>query len=812
MSSSRGWGKQIEHALLEALAAMEAQPSAVLDAAGHPPCASQDATLAARQAAARDCVLEALYRKWALLPCSLGSRTPGCDRIVELLPDPPETGGHGLYTAKSLFAFATCAESLMDLEIERLPSRFQVATTRRRRKEGGIFFTPYEVAAYMTASCLAPQIDRRRCEGTDPLKIRVFDPAAGTGRFLLAAAEYLVRDGDPATRGAELALRRQVAARCLFGIERNAFALRAARCLLGLYTVEQDNACRLNLCEGDALADGEPRSSLSRVNAPRAARVVPDGSGSAGFDVIVGNPPYVAQKNTPRSFLAASRQRFGQNDLYLLFIEKFVSKKYLARGGRVSFVVPDPLLCRGNARQARERLLGEVDLETLVHAYSLFEGASVANVIFIAGRPALALEAHVGSTAGVACAREGLQRIDSCAEHDGTITVWRLKNRAAGEAFLRTELDQGFDHTRRPSTSTPTPTRRRGDGSGAHRVLRELFARAAETEFRYLLAGPGRRIVGLLDPVRPRLRCEGVAIRSLPELVGSRGAIFRGEEIGKQALRGLAGESGAEDRMPALIGGESIARYTIKRAASGALSIPQGRIHKDLRRYQRPKIIVQKSTQKLVAALDRRGFVFPQSVYGIMLDTIPDDGYLVLAQLNSRLLNFYLFAMFTGYKLLQPQIEVEDLKRLPILWPAGAVSRRVRQRTRSRAREILPALLSDDSSLQVSTRSLRKGMMRRLGAPDLEVIFALIDLLARERVAAGAAPDRCAAAGSRVSAERIERIERMIDLLIYELSGLGDEEVAALEAFGEGGAGASFPGRLKSTCRGSSTNKGSEKK
>jgi len=131
---------------------------------------------------------------------------------------------------------------------------------------------------------------------------------------------------------------------------------------------------------------------------------------------------------------------------------------------------------------------------------------------------------------------------------------------------------------------------------------------------------------------------------------------------------------------PVLRGGIDIRQY---KAPIGNYWISREAISKPLERYQSPKLIVVKSTDRLQAALDTRGHVTLQTLYllhlraernigaylspgqGAVVDAM-DDLYFFLALLNSWLLSDYVYVLHTAYKWVQPQIEQNVLARLPV--------------------------------------------------------------------------------------------------------------------------------------------------
>jgi hypothetical protein len=72
---------------------------------------------------------------------------------------------------------------------------------------------------------------------------------------------------------------------------------------------------------------------------------------------------------------------------------------------------------------------------------------------------------------------------------------------------------------------------------------------------------------------------------------------------------------------------------------------------------------------QLQATLDLEQHVVLQTLYMLYLRaeyTIQDELYFLLALLNSRLLQEYVYVLYTAYKWVQPQIEQHVLAQLPI--------------------------------------------------------------------------------------------------------------------------------------------------
>ena len=100
-----------------------------------------------------------------------------------------------------------------------------------QRKTTGSYYTPDSLVQALLDSALDPVLDRIAAEGTDPaealLGASVIDPACGSGHFLLAAARRIAtrvarhRHGGAATAAQYRHALRDVARRCIFGVDRN---------------------------------------------------------------------------------------------------------------------------------------------------------------------------------------------------------------------------------------------------------------------------------------------------------------------------------------------------------------------------------------------------------------------------------------------------------------------------------------------------------------------------------------------------------------------------------------------------------------
>ena len=118
------------------------------------------------------------------------------------------------------------------------------------RKRTGSYYTPDSLVQELIRSALEPVIERALREHPDRprealLALKIVDPAAGSGHFLLAAARRLAAEvarieagGDQPDLHAYRHALREVVAHCIYGVDLNPLAVELCKTALWLETVE----------------------------------------------------------------------------------------------------------------------------------------------------------------------------------------------------------------------------------------------------------------------------------------------------------------------------------------------------------------------------------------------------------------------------------------------------------------------------------------------------------------------------------------------------------------------------------------------
>ncbi len=226
--------------------------------------------------------------------------------------------------------------------------------------------------------------------------VRVLDPACGSGAFLIEAFDQLfaqyreANDRLAELRGGQRTLfdaDETILTKNLFGMDLNGEAVEIARLSCWIKTAAKGKkltALDHNIVQGNSVV-AEP----SPLEAWRAR--FPAVFAAGGFDVIVGNPPYVRQEwiKDDKPFLQKHYKAFdGVADLYVYFYE--LGLNLLKPGGRLGFIVTNKWMKAGYGEALRKLYSESAWVESVVdlgHNKEVFPDADVFPCILVARKP-----------------------------------------------------------------------------------------------------------------------------------------------------------------------------------------------------------------------------------------------------------------------------------------------------------------------------------------------------------------------------------------------------------------------------------------
>ncbi|PTV94684.1 TaqI restriction endonuclease [Rhodobacter aestuarii] len=297
--------------------------------------------------------------------------------------------------------------------------------TTGRRKRDGVVYTPDYVARFIVAETLGAHLEeafteilrahakagadlsdyaaipwRRKSAELeawqayrDRLKtLRIVDPACGSGVFLIMAFDFLkaelsrVNDKIAELQGKDQHIQdlldpdSEILTNNLFGVDVNVESVEIAKLSLWIKTARRGKVLDSldgNLRVGDSLIEDSNFAYLDHAFTWETA--FPSIFAEGGFDVVLGNPPYVRMEflKTLKPYLEKRYEVASDRaDLYCYFYERGL--RLLKPGGRLGFISSNTFFKTGSGKPLRDYLRREATLEGVVDFGDLqiFEGVT----------------------------------------------------------------------------------------------------------------------------------------------------------------------------------------------------------------------------------------------------------------------------------------------------------------------------------------------------------------------------------------------------------------------------------------------------
>ena len=311
-------------------------------------------------------------------------------------------------------------------EIEEVTQQINNGATPQtsKRKQDGVFYTPQYITKYIVENTVGrlcaekkQQLnivedeyfsDQRRQMQTKKrlmdqlqryrdwlLQITILDPACGSGAFLNAALQWLMAEHklidemEAKVTGSSIVFQdveNSILEHNLYGVDINEESVEIAQLALWLRTAKPHrklNSLNENIKCGNSLIS-DP--AIAGEKAFNWQEQFPKVFEKGGFDVVIGNPPYVHLESVIETSCQLEKVGYStynkRGDLYCLFVEK--AFQLANSNGVVSYIMPNKWLQAGYGKELRAYFLNK-RLERLIDFgdIQIFEGATTYPCIFI---------------------------------------------------------------------------------------------------------------------------------------------------------------------------------------------------------------------------------------------------------------------------------------------------------------------------------------------------------------------------------------------------------------------------------------------
>jgi len=314
----------------------------------------------------------------------------------------------GLYETKDSYRYdfsvisADVLGGMYEQYLSYVQGRKSEEKSKSKRKSHGIYYTPKYIVEFIVKETLGEVL--KKTKPKDISKIKVLDPACGSGSFLIAAydkiLEHLTKQNPQTSLFAEFNILKEN----IFGVDLDAQAIEIAQLNLLLKVLSQKTRLpelEHNLSSGNSLVSGNAEKlekyfgkewrEQKPFNFEEEFKEVFEQN---GFDVIIGNPPYVFARGG--HFDEKTKQYYYENfplasyqlNTYLLFIDR--AFRLLKKDGYFGFIIPNTWLTIDTFSPLRKFLLEETTNLQIINIFDkVFGEANVDTclLIFKKGKP-----------------------------------------------------------------------------------------------------------------------------------------------------------------------------------------------------------------------------------------------------------------------------------------------------------------------------------------------------------------------------------------------------------------------------------------
>ncbi len=309
-------------------------------------------------------------------------------------------------------------------EIEEVTAEIEGTTSdqkRSKRKKDGVFYTPKYITSYIVANTIGKLcIDKRKELGIEEIEyddtflkkdgnltakgkklfetltnykhwltnLKIIDPACGSGAFLNQALNFLIEEhektDDIIADLTNTPLRlfdtdKDILENNLYGVDINEESVEIAQLSLWLRTAKKDrklSKLNNNIKCGNSLLESEFDWH----------KEFPDIMENGGFDVVIGNPPYIKEATNKSAFDGLHEHHCyqGKMDLWYFFgalALDIIKKNY----GLIGYIAPNNWITNDGASKFRNYIIENSKIIEFIDFsdFKVFDSAGIQTMIYV---------------------------------------------------------------------------------------------------------------------------------------------------------------------------------------------------------------------------------------------------------------------------------------------------------------------------------------------------------------------------------------------------------------------------------------------
>lgn len=304
--------------------------------------------------------------------------------------------------------FGSIYEQYLGTILSGTEKRVKLEGETGKRKKMGIYYTPSYIVEYIVKNTVHEYIKDKSID--EILNVKILDPACGSGSFITRAfVEVCNVIKDKLNKGEEgskslfktkqkleelnLGQKIEILRDCIHGVDLDEKAVELARLNLLLKLLEGENQetrklllphLENNIKCGNSLID-DPKVSDRAFKWQVEFR---DVMNAGGFDVVIGNPPYIKEYTSKEIFEAVKKANIGKYyqgkmDFWYLFTS--LSLDLMKPNGLHSFIAQNNWITSAGASKLRNKVLEDSKIISFIdfNDFQIFEDASIQTMIYI---------------------------------------------------------------------------------------------------------------------------------------------------------------------------------------------------------------------------------------------------------------------------------------------------------------------------------------------------------------------------------------------------------------------------------------------